>query len=83
MSQLLNYEDLLLDESTYAFEFRQFAAKMKAEELPELVIRSFHYYYNQLRNGATGYIGGDDTQPVRAIPDYEALDDRYAAAGEA
>ena len=83
MSQLLNYEDLLLDESTYAFEFRQFAAKMNAEELPDLVIRSFHYYYNQLRNGATGYIGGDDVQPVRAIPDYEALDDRYAAAGEA
>ncbi|MEZ4612887.1 MAG: hypothetical protein R2838_22030 [Caldilineaceae bacterium] len=41
---------------------------MNAEELPDLVIRSFHYYYNQLRNGATGYIGGNDVQPVRPFP---------------
>ena len=83
MSQLLSYEHVLLDESTHAVEFAPFAAKMEQARLPQLVIRGFHYYYNQLLNGATGFISANDAQPVRAIPDYEALDERYTIAGQA
>ena len=48
--------------------FSPFAAKMAAESLPESLIQSFRFYYNQLRQGATGYIHRDQALPVGQLP---------------
>ncbi len=58
-----------------------FLVRMKTEGLPELAIRSFAYYYKQLVAGETGLMGEDDISPVVEIPDYEKLDEAYAAIG--
>jgi len=62
--------------------FSPFAAKMAAEGLPESLIQSFHFYYNQLSQGATGYIGGDQALPVGKLPRTAELN-VYGAQGEA
>lgn len=62
--------------------FSPFAAKMAAEGLPENLIQSFHAYYSQLRQGATGYIGRDQALPVGQLPHTADLDS-YATQGEA
>ncbi len=48
--------------------FAPFAAKMAAEALPESLIESFRFYYNQLHQGATGYIHRDQALPVAQLP---------------
>ena len=48
--------------------FAPFAAKMSAAGLPSSLIQSFHLYYNQLCEGATGYIYRDQTLPVSKLP---------------
>ena len=58
-----------------------FLVRMKNEGLPELAIRSFAYYYQQLVAGETGLMGEDDITPVVEIPDYEKLDPTYATVG--
>lgn len=63
--------------------FAPFAAKMRGEGLPELVINVFGHYYGLLAEGATGEIPGDEALPVTTLPRYEDLDERYQAAGEA
>lgn len=63
-------------------DFAPFAAKIKAEGLPDLLLRQFHYYYAQLVKGATGYIDNTEAQPVDCIPQMEALED-VAEAGRA
>ncbi len=79
---ILSYERLMAEDISNSVKFAPFVAKMETADLSEMMIRVFHYYYNQLLAGATGYLSSDDAQPVRAIPDYEALDERYALAGE-
>lgn len=54
-------------------QFAPFAAKMKAEELPEALIQSFHYYYEQLLAGETGYIPSAHAQPVTLLPTADEL----------
>ncbi|MDT8419689.1 MAG: UTP--glucose-1-phosphate uridylyltransferase [Desulfuromonadales bacterium] len=53
--------------------FAPFAEKMKAEGLPDVVIRSFAHSYNRLLNGETGLIPEADIRPVESLPDAEAL----------
>lgn len=61
--------------------FSPFAAKMAAEALPESLIQSFHFYYNQLCQGATGYIYRDQALPVGQLPRTAELN-IYGAQGE-
>lgn len=69
------------DTTASAERFEPIAAKMRAAGLPELMLRHFRYYYEQLVAGATGYIAGDDAQPVAQLPDMDDLAD-YSAAGQ-
>jgi UTP--glucose-1-phosphate uridylyltransferase len=41
-----------------------FASKMKKENLDDIVIETFSYYYNQALNGETGMINDRDIDPV-------------------
>jgi len=61
-------------------QFAPFAEKMINEGLPDLMIRSFHYYYQQLLAGETGFITNAEAGPVNALPDAEKMD-RYHDAG--
>lgn len=54
--------------------FAPFSRKMREAGLPQVVIDSFHHYYDQLLAGSTGYISSQDAGPVHHIHDYEELD---------
>lgn len=64
-------------------KFIPFAHKMQAEGLPEVVIETFKYYYDQLVAGQTGYMAEADLQPVAALPDAETFPARLAQIGRA
>jgi hypothetical protein len=59
---IVSYQDILKEDSTNVVQFLPFAAKMEAAGLSEMVIHVFHYYYNQLVGGATGFIPGHQVQ---------------------
>jgi UTP--glucose-1-phosphate uridylyltransferase len=63
--------------------FAPFAEKMAAAGLPEVAIRNFRHYYEQLAEGRTGLIPEAEIEPVGALPDAEALPAEMAAIGEA
>lgn len=63
-------------------EFGPFARRMRAENLPEIVIRSFHHYYRQLAAGSTGLIAESDIEPVCSLPDVEEFPPELAKRGE-
>ncbi len=63
--------------------FSPFAAKMRAEKLPEIVIRTFEHYYNQLAAGQTGLIPEAEILPVASVPDAESFGAALAEAGKA
>ncbi len=63
--------------------FAPFEARMRAEGLPDLFIRTFRHYYAQLLTGETGLIPEADIEPVRDLPDAEQLDAHYADVGRA
>jgi UTP--glucose-1-phosphate uridylyltransferase len=63
-------------------DFKPFARKMRRADLPQVFIDTFHFYYDQLVHGATGYITRADAGPVAAIPHYEDLGAAELAAGE-
>ena len=54
-------------------DFRPFAERMAAEDLPPVVIRTFEHYYEQLAEGQTGLIPESDIRPVESLPDLEHL----------
>lgn len=56
---------------------------MRAEQLPELAIETFAYYYQQLRTGATGLMPESTIQPVASLPDAEQLPTELTAVGTA
>ncbi|MFN8489339.1 MAG: UTP--glucose-1-phosphate uridylyltransferase [Caldilineaceae bacterium] len=60
--------------------FAAFATKMRQAGIPEAAIRTFHYYYAQLLQGATGYVSAAEAQPVHDLPNAAKLD-KYHAAG--
>lgn len=62
-------------------DFNPFARKMRREGLPQVFIDTFHFYYDQLVHGATGYITRADAGPVGAIPHYEQLGAAELEAG--
>ncbi len=64
-------------------DFTPFAERMRAEMLPDIVIRTFAYYYNQLAAGRTGLIPEADIEPVQDLPDAETFGQALADAGKA
>jgi UTP--glucose-1-phosphate uridylyltransferase len=54
-------------------KFAPFAARMQAEGLPDIVIRTFEHYYSQLAAGSEGLIPEADIEPVASLPDVEAF----------
>lgn len=65
-----------------AERFALFARRMRAEKLPEIVIRTFEYYYVQLLEGQTGLIPESEIRPVETLPDAESLAADLEASGE-
>jgi len=53
---------------------------MAAEKLPNSLIRSFSFYYGQLRAGATGYISREQALPVQQLAQAADLK-RYRPSG--
>jgi UTP--glucose-1-phosphate uridylyltransferase len=68
---------------TISPDFRPFARKMRRADLPQVFVDTFHFYYDQLVHGATGYITGADAGPVADIPLYEQLGGVELEAGKA
>jgi len=62
-------------------DFRPFARKMRREGLPQVFIDTFHFYYDQLVHGATGFITHDEAGIVGDIPHYEQLGAAELEAG--
>ncbi len=62
-------------------KFAPFREKMEKENLPEVVIKSFEFYYSQLLNGETGIIRESEIQPVEDLPDLEKLDSEFESYG--
>ncbi|MCO6452977.1 MAG: UTP--glucose-1-phosphate uridylyltransferase [Caldilineales bacterium] len=56
---------------------------MQAQQIPDIVIRTFRHYYEQLVAGETGLIPEADIEPVIVLPDAERLPDEFCEAGQA
>lgn len=54
--------------TTPAGSFIPFAERMRREQLPEIVVRTFEHYYRQLAEGQTGLIPEKFIQPVDELP---------------
>jgi UTP--glucose-1-phosphate uridylyltransferase len=63
-------------------DFAPFAAKMRAEGLPEAAIRTFEHYYRELAGGARGTLSRAEIDPVDAVESAADLA-RYEAEGRA
>ncbi len=61
--------------------FAPFEARMRAEGLPDLFIRTFRHYYVQLLSGETGLIPESTVEPVQDLPNAEQLAPHYASVG--
>lgn len=61
--------------------FTPFAERMRAAGLPDIVLRTFEYYYHQLVAGQTGLIAESDITPVTALPDAETFGPALAEIG--
>ncbi|HFE65963.1 MAG TPA: UTP--glucose-1-phosphate uridylyltransferase, partial [Chloroflexi bacterium] len=61
--------------------FVPFAEKMRRAGLPEIFIRTFAWYYEQLLIGDTGLIPEDSVQPVDVLPDAEDFPESMADIG--
>ncbi len=83
MLRVFAREDLAVSKATTDGQFAPFVAKMRRAGLPKLIINVFRHYYEQLLDGATGYIRGDEALPVTHLPDFNELNGHYAAAGQA
>jgi UTP--glucose-1-phosphate uridylyltransferase len=64
-------------------QFAPFADRMQAEGLPDIVIRTFAHYYDQLASGKTGLVAEADIEPVDSLPDVEEFPAELAAVGRA
>jgi UTP--glucose-1-phosphate uridylyltransferase len=62
-------------------DFRPFAERMEAQGLPEIVIRTFKHYYEQLAQGQTGMMPERDIRPIGSLPDLEQLPAALAETG--
>ncbi len=68
--------------SGFEVQFTPFRERMKKEGLPDLVIRTFSYYYRKLLKGETGYIPENEITPLESIPDLEEISNKYKPVGE-
>ncbi len=57
--------------------------KMRREGVPEAAVATFGHYYEQLAAGESGMIPEDTIEPVRELPDADALPDGDAPLDEA
>ncbi len=53
--------------------FLNFKNKMENEQIPDIVIKNFEYYYNQLIEGESGLIPDSSIEPVKNLPDTETF----------
>lgn len=63
--------------------FTPFAERMQAEGLPDIVIRTFARYYNQLAAGETGLIPETAIEPVASVPHADEFGADLTTAGNA
>ncbi|MCP4139909.1 MAG: UTP--glucose-1-phosphate uridylyltransferase [Chloroflexi bacterium] len=63
-------------------KFALFEERMRNENMPELAIESFKYYYSQLVDGQTGFIRAADIEAVENIPDVESISKKTADVGQ-
>jgi UTP--glucose-1-phosphate uridylyltransferase len=56
---------------------------MQADGLPDLAIRTFEHYFNQLADGGSGVVSEAEIRPVDAVMDLDALPQSSAAASQA
>lgn len=61
--------------------FAPFAARMRAEGLPEIALKTFEHYYGELVAGATGMIPEDGIEPIATLPDATTFGSDLAARG--
>jgi len=59
--------------------FEPFEEKMRDEGLPEIAIRTFRHYYEQLVSGEQGMLSREDIDPIDEVPSAE----EFAGAAEA
>jgi len=64
-------------------KFALIAEKMRKENLPEIAIKNFEFYYRTLLEGHTGFISESEIQPVKSLPDLESLSEDFRKVGEA
>ena len=62
-------------------DFAPFSARMRAEALPDVAIRTFEHYYNELAKGKTGLLPEAALRPVESLPDAEALSSEMTDLG--
>ncbi len=62
--------------------FAPFAEKMRCEDLPEIAIRTFEQYYQQLVEGSTGMIPEAGIEPIDSLPDMETFSSATVKRGE-
>ncbi|GAB4203362.1 MAG: UTP--glucose-1-phosphate uridylyltransferase [Roseiflexaceae bacterium] len=63
-------------------DFAPFEQRMRAEQLPQIVIENLRYYYEQLAAGAQGFIPEETIEPVESVTDIADLAG-FAEAGRA
>jgi len=54
-------------------KFGLFHKKMQAENIPDIVIRSFKHYHRKLSEGETGLIPETEIEPLDSLPDIEVM----------
>ena len=67
--------------STPADRFAPFAARMRAEGLPDLAVATFAHYYGELVAGATGLMAEATLEPIPTLPDAETFGQELAERG--
>jgi UTP--glucose-1-phosphate uridylyltransferase len=60
---------------SFAAAFAPFERKMRAEGLPDLVVRTFRHAYEQLLSGSRGTLSGAEIDAVDEVPSAETLGD--------
>jgi len=68
---------------TISTGFTPFAERMQAENLPDVFIRTFRYYYEQLVEGRTGLIPESEIDPIAGLPDVETFPASLVEIGNA
>ncbi len=61
--------------------FAPFAARMRAAGLPEIAVKTFAHYYDELVAGATGMIPEASIEPIATLPDAATFGPALAARG--